>query len=51
MATMEKIKEQGFKAYSTVTVVYYKAFEDNSGALELSRVLKLRPRSKYINTT
>ena len=29
--------------------VYCKAFEDNSGALELAKSPKLRPRTKHIN--
>ena len=32
-----------------VTKVYCKAFEDNSGALELATVPKMRPRTKHIN--
>ena len=51
MSMIDEIKNKGFNAYSSVTVVYCKAFEDNSGALELPRVPKLRPRSKHINTT
>jgi hypothetical protein len=30
-------------------MVHCKAFEDNSGALEMARVHKLRPRTKHIN--
>ena len=30
--------------------VYCKAFEDNSGALELARAPKMRPRTKFIAT-
>ena len=29
--------------------MYCKAFEDNSGALELARAPKMRPRTKHIN--
>ena len=29
--------------------VYCKAFEDNSGALEMARFPKMRPRTKHIN--
>ena len=29
--------------------VFYKAFEDNSGAIELVRTSKMRPRTKHIN--
>ena len=31
------------------TTVYCNAFEDNTGALELSKVPKMRPRTKHIN--
>ena len=31
------------------TVVKYNAFEDNTGALELAKVPKMRPRTKHIN--
>jgi hypothetical protein len=30
-------------------VVHCKAFEDNSGVLELARLPKMRPRTKHIN--
>jgi hypothetical protein len=30
--------------------VYCKAFEDNSGAFEMARMHKMRPRTKYLNT-
>ena len=29
--------------------MYYKDFEDNSGAMELGRTPKIRPRTKHIN--
>ena len=31
------------------TAVHRNAFEDNTGALELSKVPKMRPRTKHIN--
>ena len=33
-----------------VPKVYCKAFEDNSGALELAKTPRMRPRTKHINT-
>ena len=30
-------------------VIHCKAFEDNSGALELARLPKMRPRTRHIN--
>ena len=49
MHLLEEMKQQGFKVYSTTPTVYCKCFEDNSGALELARLPKLRPRTKHIN--
>jgi hypothetical protein len=46
---MTEINRLGVCSYYTVTKVYCKAFEENSGALELSKVWKMRPRTKYIN--
>jgi Reverse transcriptase (RNA-dependent DNA polymerase) len=34
----------------TVPTVYCTVFEDNSGAVELAKVPKMRPRTKHINT-
>jgi hypothetical protein len=39
----------GVCSYCTVPKVYCKAFEDNSGALELAKTQKMRPRTKHIN--
>ena len=42
-------KENNFPPVSTVPTVYYKAFENNSGVLELAKTPRLRPRTKHIN--
>ena len=47
---IQEIKEKGFQVIATIPHVYCKAFEDNSGALKLARLPKLRPRTKHINT-
>jgi hypothetical protein len=49
MQLLEEFKEKGFPVVSTKPRVHCKAFEDNSGALELARLPKLRPRTKHIN--
>jgi hypothetical protein len=49
MELVKEIKKSGFKVISTTATVYCKAFEDNSGALELARLPKMRPRTKHIN--
>ena len=50
MYLIEEIKSRGFQVISTVPQVFCKVFEDNSSALELARLPKLRPRTKHINT-
>ena len=50
MFLIQEIKEKGFQVIANIPHVYCKAFEDNSGALELARLPKLRPRTKHINT-
>jgi hypothetical protein len=49
MNLIEEIKSKGFQVICTKTYVYCKVFEDNSGALELACLPKLRPRTKHIN--
>ena len=36
--------------FETTPVIHCKLFEDNSGAVELANVPKMRPRTKHINT-
>jgi len=50
MFLIQEIKEKGFQVIANIPHVYCKTFEDNSGALELARLPKLRPRTKHINT-
>ncbi len=49
MNLLEEMREQDFQVICTKPYVYCKVFEDNSGALELARLPKLRPRTKLIN--
>ena len=49
---MELLKEfanQGYNLISSAPKVYCKAFEDNSGALEIACLPKMRPCTKAIN--
>jgi hypothetical protein len=46
---MTEINRLGVRIYCTVPQVYCKAFEDNSGALELAKAPKMRPITKHIN--
>jgi hypothetical protein len=43
------MKEHNIPVICTNPYVYYKVFEDNSGALELARLPKLCPCTKHIN--
>jgi hypothetical protein len=49
MNLLQKMREQNFKVIFIEPYVYCKVFEDNAGALELTRLPKLRPRTKHIN--
>jgi Reverse transcriptase (RNA-dependent DNA polymerase) len=50
MRLVNEIREKLQLPMDTVPKVHCKAFEDNSGAVELSTVPKLRPHTKHINT-
>ena len=49
MSLVQEMREKGFKVLCNEPHVYCKVFEDNSGALELARLPKMRPRTKHIN--
>ncbi len=49
MNLLQEMREQKFQVICNKLYVYCKVFEDNSGALELARLPKLRPRTKHIN--
>ena len=49
MNLIQEMKEKGFHVICVQPNVYCKVFKDNSGALELARLPKLRPRTKHIN--
>ena len=49
MDLLEEAREKGIPIESGPPVVRCKAFEDNSVALELARLPKMRPRTKHIN--
>eukprot|EP00543_Licmophora_paradoxa_P009036 CAMPEP_0202444388 /NCGR_PEP_ID=MMETSP1360-20130828/3485_1 /ASSEMBLY_ACC=CAM_ASM_000848 /TAXON_ID=515479 /ORGANISM="Licmophora paradoxa, Strain CCMP2313" /LENGTH=137 /DNA_ID=CAMNT_0049060377 /DNA_START=1521 /DNA_END=1930 /DNA_ORIENTATION=+ len=48
MYLMDELQERGMKVVTTPTM-NYKLFEDNSAALEMARVPKMRPRTRHIN--
>ncbi len=49
MFLLVKMRNRGIQVICTSPHVYCKVFEDNSGALVLARLPKLRPRTKHIN--
>ncbi len=49
MGLLQEMRERKFQVICTKPYVYCKVFEDNSGALELARLPKLRPHTKHIN--
>jgi hypothetical protein len=50
MNLVMEMKNQGLIDREIAPQVYCKAFEDNSGAFEMARMHKMRPRTKYLNT-
>ena len=49
MKILNKMKQNNVPVKSSVGKVYCRVFEDNSGALEMARVHKYRPRTKHMN--
>ncbi|KAL7561623.1 hypothetical protein ACA910_001491 [Epithemia clementina (nom. ined.)] len=49
MELVKEIKSRGIQINCAPPKIFCKAFEDNSGALEMARLPKLRPRTKHLN--
>ena len=49
MELLQEMKQNGFPIGSTVPKVHCRVYEDNSGALEMAKTHKYRPRTKHIN--
>ena len=49
MNLLQEFKDHGIATVSVKPRIHCKAYEDNTGALELARLPKLRPRTKHIN--
>ena len=49
MRLMNEPQQQGFNVPSVNPKAHRKVFEDNSGAIEIGRVPKVRPRNKHLN--
>ncbi|KAL7477269.1 LOW QUALITY PROTEIN: hypothetical protein ACHAW6_003083 [Cyclotella cf. meneghiniana] len=49
MSLLGEMREHKFNVILVQPRIYCKAFEDNSGALELARLAKLQPQTEHIN--
>jgi hypothetical protein len=49
MFLIQEMKDKSFQVICTKSYIYCRVFEDNSGALELAWLPKLRPCTKHIN--
>ena len=49
MELVKDLKAHGYKMGSTKHKVHCEVFDDNSGAMEIAQVPKMRPRTKHIN--
>ena len=49
MSLIKEVQSQDFSIPTTKPTVHCKIFEDNSGALEIAKVPKMRSRTKHIN--
>jgi hypothetical protein len=49
MELVAEMKIEGLDMRATTPTVHCRAFEDNSGAIELAMVHKTRPRTKHLN--
>ena len=49
MDLLEEMKSKGVINDENTPTIYCKAFEDNSGALEMARMPRMRPRTRHIN--
>jgi hypothetical protein len=51
MELVKEVRHHGIDVDYIPPVVHCKVFEDNSGAIEMARLPKIRPRTKHINNT
>jgi hypothetical protein len=49
MQLLKEMKRRGFPINAPQARVHCHVFEDNSGALEMARIHKYRPRTKHLN--
>jgi hypothetical protein len=46
---LKELKEASFAYDPAIPTVHCKAFEDNTGAMEMARLPKMRPQTKHMN--
>ena len=49
MELMKEAKEMNIPIVPSTPKIHCKIFEDNSGAIEIAKVPKMRPKTKYMN--
>ena len=49
MRLLREFKERGFTSEDPKIKIYCKVYEDTSGALEMAKEYKYRPRTKFLN--
>jgi hypothetical protein len=49
MFILQELQDANFELNLEIPVVKCKAFEDNTGAIEMARLPKMRPRTKHLN--
>ena len=49
MELLKEMKRHGFPVTADGAEMHCRVFEDNSGALEIARIPKYRPRTKHLN--
>jgi hypothetical protein len=49
ISLLEEMKELGYPVSSAAAEIHCQVFEDNSGAIEIARKHKYRPRTKHLN--
>ena len=49
MRLLREFKERGFTSEKPTTKIHCKFYEDNSGALEMAKEYKYRPRKTFLN--
>jgi hypothetical protein len=49
MELLKEMKRKGYPIRTAEAKVHCRVFEDNSGALEMAKIHKYRPRTKHLN--